>query len=110
MFTGHLRPHVFYNDQWSADSSTVTCNIDRFVMVVYINTDKLVDFAGTPQLAELSNESGREPGNTNDETIDVNYEGGRSVDFRARGHHNVWESVIEQDSNRLKSTVLTFNT
>lgn len=89
MLTGHLRSHVFYNDQWPANSSAVTCNINRFVMMVYINTDKLVDLAGTPQLAELSNESSREPGNTNDEAIDVNYEGGRSVDFCACGHHNV---------------------
>jgi len=85
---------MFHDDQWSADSSTVTCNIDRFVMMVYINTDKLVDLAGTPQLAELSNESGREPGSTNDETVDVNNEGGRSVDFCARGHHNIWKSSV----------------
>jgi hypothetical protein len=89
MLTGHLRTHVFHDDQWPANSSTVTRNIDRLVVMVYINTDKFVDLAGTPQLAELSNKSGREPGNPNDETVDVNYEGGRSVDFRARGHHNV---------------------
>jgi len=59
MIIGHLRSHVFHDDQWPADSSIVTCNIDRFVMMIYINTDKLVDLAGTPQLAELSNESGR---------------------------------------------------
>jgi len=94
MLTGHLRSHVFHDDQWPADSSTVTCDIDRFVMVVYINTDKLVDLAGTPQLAELSNKPGGEPSNTNDETVDVDYEGGRSVYFRARGHHNVWESSV----------------
>ena len=89
MLTGHLWSHVFHYDQWPAYSSTVTCNIDRFVVMVYINTNKLVDLAGTPQLAELSDESGWEPSDTNDETVDVNHEGGRSVDFRACGHHNV---------------------
>ena len=49
IFIGRLRSHVFHDDQWPADSSTVTCDIDRFV----------VDLAGTPQLAELSNKSGR---------------------------------------------------
>jgi len=76
MLTGHLRSHVLHDDQWPVDSSTVTCNIDYFV----------VDLAGTPQLVELSNKPGREPSNTNDETVDVNYEGGRFVDFRACGH------------------------
>jgi len=75
MLTGHLRSHVFNDDQLPADPSTVTCNIDR----CNINTDKLVDLAGTPHLAELSNKPGREPSNTNDGTVDVNYEGGRSV-------------------------------
>jgi len=77
--TGHLRSHVFHDGQWPAGSSTVTCNIDRFVMMVYINTDKPVGLASSPQFAELSNKPGREPSDTNDETIDVNYEGGRSV-------------------------------
>jgi len=76
MLTGHLRSHVLHDDQWLVDSSTVTCNIDYFV----------VDLAGTPQLVELSNKPGREPSNTNGETADVNYEGGRSVDFHACGH------------------------
>lgn len=112
MLTGHLRLRVFHDDQRPADSPTVTCNIDRFVMMVYINTDKLVDLAGTPQLAELSNESGREPGNTNDETVDVNYKGGRSVNFRARGHHNVWESSVSHRAGfqQLTERLLTFNT
>jgi len=76
MLIGRLRSHVFHDDQWPADSSTVTCNI-------------VVDLAGTPQLAELSNKSGRRQSNTNDETINVNYEGGQSVDLHTRGHHNV---------------------
>ena len=79
MHIGRLRSHVFHDDQWPADSSTVTCNIDRFV----------VGLAGTPQLAELSNKSGRRQSNTNDETVNVNYEGGPSVDLHTRGHHNV---------------------
>jgi len=80
MLIGRLRSHMFHDDQWPADSSTVTCNIDRFV----------VDLAGTPQLAEMSNKSGRRQSNTNDETVNVNYEGGPSVDLHTRGHHNVW--------------------
>jgi len=32
MLTGHLRSHVFDDDQLLAGSSTVTCNIDRFVI------------------------------------------------------------------------------
>jgi len=76
MLTGHLRSYMLHDDQWPVDSSTVTCNIDYFV----------VDLAGTPQLVELSNKLGRESSNTNDETVDVNYEGGQSVDFCACGH------------------------
>ena len=96
MFAGHLWSHMFHNDQWPADSSTITCDIDRFVVVIYINTDKLVDLASTPQLAELSYESGREPSNTDDETVDVYHEGGRSVDFCACRHHNVWKNRLLQ--------------
>ena len=93
MLSSHRRSRVFHNDQWPADSSTVTDNIDRFVMMVWINSNKLADLAGTPQPAELSNESGRESSDTNDETVDANYEGGRSVDCRARGRlGEQWES------------------
>jgi len=81
VLTGHLRSHVFHNGQWPAGSSTVTCNIDRLVMIVYINIDKLVGLANSPQFAELSNKPGREPSDTNGVIIDVNYEGGRSVNF-----------------------------
>lgn len=46
MFINDLWSHVLYDDQRSANASTITGDVNCFVMVMNVNSDKLVDLAG----------------------------------------------------------------
>lgn len=86
----HHRLSVGYNDDRSADASSIRGDVDSLVVVVDEHTHELADAACTAKSSEVGYEARRELGEPDDGAVHVHDKGVRAIDFSSRGLADVY--------------------
>jgi hypothetical protein len=80
---------ILYYDHRTANSATVTRDVNGTMMIVDVYAHKLTETPSPPKFSELFHKVQRIPGKPNDSTVHVNHESMGSVYFRSSGETNV---------------------
>jgi hypothetical protein len=75
--------HILHNNHRSTNPPSVAGDVDRVVMMVYVDAHKLAERTCSSQLSEVGDKAIRCSREAYDRAIDVDNECARAVDFNA---------------------------